>query len=93
MDRQGIIILSILFIIILLGSLGFFIYNVFNNTTYPDEPENLEDTTSFEESDAQNLTQMTLYEMHQDMTELPGGYLLPPPKTKFQSLLPSLLDN
>lgn len=93
MDRPIAIILSVVFLLFLLGSLGVFIYNVFNNTPYPDETENLVDTTSFENvpiTDPKDLTQLTLQDMQQHMTKLPGGYLLPPPRTRFQCLLPSL---
>jgi hypothetical protein len=93
MNRPVAIILSILFLMILLGSLGVFIYNVFNNTAYPDESEDLVDTSSFAAvpiTDPKDLTQLTLQDMQQDMTELPGGYLLSPPRTRFQCLLPQL---
>jgi hypothetical protein len=83
-------ILAITFILILLGSLGVFIYNVFNNTPYPDDSESLTDNDPVNIQDHQDLTQLTLESMQQNMTELPGGYLLPPPRTKFQCLLPSL---
>lgn len=92
MNRQDYIILGIIFIMILLGSLVLLIYNVFDNTAYPDEAEKLADT-SFENdqiTSKKDLTQLTLQDMQQDMTELPGGYLLPPPRTRFQCLLPPL---
>ena len=81
---------AIIFILILLGSLGFFIYDVFNNTPYPDDSESLADNDHVNVQDNQDLTQLTLESMQQNMTELPGGYLLPPPRTKFQCLLPPL---
>ena len=93
MNRPAAIILSILFFMILLGSLWVFINNVFNNTAYPDESEDLVDIASFNAvpiTDPKDLTQLTLQDMQQDMTELPGGYLLPPPRTRFQCLLPPL---
>lgn len=103
MNRQDYIILGIIFIIILLGSLGLLIYNVFDNTAYPDEAENWIDTISIEESedledledskeskDSKNLTQLTLQDMQQKMTKLSRDYRLPPSKTKFQCLLPPL---
>lgn len=92
MEKPIAIILSVVFLLFLLGSLGVFIYNVFNNTPYPDETENLVDTSSFEKvsiTDSKDLTQSTLQDM-QHMTILPRGYLLPPPRTRFQCLLPSL---
>lgn len=95
MNRPVAIILSVLFIMILLGSLGGFIYNVFNNTAYPDESEDLIDTADSEGviiTDPKDLTQLTLQDMQRYMTELPGGYLLPPPRTRFQCLLPSLAN-
>jgi len=95
MNRPAAIILSILFLMILLGSLGVFIYNVFNNTAYPDESEDLVDTSSIINvpiTDPKDLTQLTLQDMQRNMTELPGGYLLPPPRTRFQCLLPSLAN-
>lgn len=94
MNRPVAIILSILFLVILLGSLVFFIYNVFNNTAYhDDESEDLVDTTSFEDvpiTDPKDLSQLTLQDMQQNLNVLPGGYLLPPPRTRFQCLLPPL---
>lgn len=95
MDKPIAIILSIVFLLILLGSFGFFIFNVFNNTPYPDKSEDLVDTNSFSDDSIKNppdLTKLTLTYMSQDMTKLPGGYLLPPPRTKFQCLLPSLVN-
>lgn len=95
MNRPIAIILSISFILLLLGSIGFYIYNVFNNTAYPSEPENLVDTNSLENiqiTDPKDLTQLTLQNMQRNMTELPGGYLLPPPRTGFQCLLPPLTN-
>lgn len=96
MNRPVAIILSILFLMILLGSLGVFIYNVFNNTAYPDdESEDLVDTTSFEDvpiTDPKDLSQLTLQDMQQNMTKLPGDYLLPPNRTRFQYILQPL-DN
>lgn len=77
----------IVFLIILLGFMGFLIYSCTSS-------ENLEDTTSVEDVpiiEPQDLTQLTLQHMQQNMTELPRGYLLPPPRTKFQCLLPSLI--
>lgn len=94
MEKPIAIILSVVFLLLLLGSLGVFIFNVFNNTPYPDESEDL-DTVSFETvriTDPKDLTQLTLKDIQQDMTELPGGYLLPPPRTRFQCLLPSLAN-
>ena len=85
----------IIFIIILLGSLGFFIYNVFDNTSYPDESEDLVNTTISEDyplTDPKNLTQLTLQDIQQNMTKLPGDYLLPPKRTRFQYILQPL-DN
>ena len=96
MNRQIAIILTVVFFLFLLGSLGVFIYNVFDNPTYPDESEDLVDITSFENNpitDPEDLTQLTLQDMQQNLSVLPGGYLLPPPRTKYQCLLPSLLDN
>lgn len=93
MNRPVAIILGILFLMILLGALGGFIYNVFNNTASPDESENLVDIASFKNvpiTDQKDLTQLTLQDMQRDMTELPGGYLLPPSRTRFQCLLPPL---
>ena len=93
MNRHTAIILGILIIMFLLGAFGFFIYNVFDNTAYPDESEDLVDTSSFADvpiTDPEDLTQLTLQDMQRDMTELPGGYLLPPPRTRFQCLLPPL---
>lgn len=94
------IIGSILLIFVLIGSLVFLIYNVFNNTPYPNEEkneepkqENLVDVESVEAvpiTDPKDLTQLTLKSMQDNMTELPGGYLLPPPLTKFQCFLPPL---
>lgn len=95
MEKPIAIVLSIVFLLILLGSLGVFIFNVFNNTPYPDESEDLVDITSFEHvpvTDQKDLTQLTLLYMQQNMTELPGGCLLPPSMTKFQCLLPSLAN-
>ena len=95
MDKPIAIILSVVFFIILLGSLGFFIFNVFNNTPYPDESEDLTDTstnTNDDITDQKNLTQLSLQDMEQNMIELPRRYLLPPPKTRFQCLLPSLAN-
>ena len=95
MDKPIAIILSVVFLLILLGSLGFFIFIVFNNTPYPDKSEDLVDTSSIIDvpiTDPKDLTQLTLQDMQRNMTELPGGYLLPPPKTKFQCLLPSLAN-
>lgn len=92
MNRQDYIILGIIFIMILLGSLGLLIYNVFDNTAYPDEAEKLADT-SFENDQTtgtKDLTQLTLQDMQQDLTELPGGHLLPPQRTRFQCLLQPL---
>lgn len=95
MNIPAAIILSIVFLLLLLGSLGVFIFNVFNNTAYPDESEKLVDITRFEDApitDPKELTQMTLKDMQQNMTELPGGYLLPPPRSRFQCLLPPLAN-
>lgn len=95
MDKPIAIILIVVFLIVLLGSLGFFIFNVFNNTPYPDESEDLVDTSSIINvpiTDPKDLTQLTLQDMQRNMTELPGGYLLPPPRTRFQCLLPSLAN-
>lgn len=95
MDKPIAIILSVVFLIVLLGSLGVFIFNVFNNTPYPDESEDLVDTSSIINvpiTDPKDLTQLTLQDMQRNMTELPGGYLLPPPRTRFQCLLPSLAN-
>lgn len=95
MDKPIAIILSAVFLMVLLGSLGVFIFNVFNNTPYPDESEDLVDTSSIINvpiTDPKDLTQLTLQDMQQNMTELPGGYLLPPPRTRFQCLLPSLAN-
>lgn len=95
MEKPIAIILSVVFLIVLLGTLGFFIFNVFNNTPYPDESEDLVDTNTIINvpiTDSKDLTQLTLQHMQRDMTELPGGYLLPPPRTKFQCLLPSLAN-
>jgi len=95
MNRPIAIILSISFILLLLGSLGVFIFNVFNNTPYPNESEDFVDTSSIKNvpiTDPKDLTQLTLQDMQRNMTELPGGYLLPPPRTRFQCLLPSLTN-
>ena len=95
MKNRIAIILSIIVFLVLLGSLGFFIFNIFNNTAYPGKSEDLIDTSSFENvpiTDPKDLTQLTLQDMQQDMTELPGGYLLPPPRTRYQCFLPSLAD-
>ena len=95
MDKPIAIILSVVFLMVLLGSLGVFIFNVFNNTPYPDESEDLVDTSSIIDDPAtepKDLTQLTLQDMQLNMTELPGGYLLPPPRTRFQCLLPSLAN-
>ena len=95
MQKPIAIILSIVFLMVLLGSLGVFIFNVFNNTPYPDESEDLVDTNSIINvpiTDPKDLTQLTLQDMQRNMTELPGGYLLPPPRTRFQCLLPSLAN-
>ena len=95
MNKPIAIILSVVFLIVLLGSLGVFIFNVFNNTPYPDESEDLVDTSSIINvpiTDPKDLTQLTLQYMQRNMTELSGGYLLPPPRTKFQCLLPSLAN-
>lgn len=93
MDKVIATISAFIFMLILLGSLGFFAYNIFNNTPYPDEEPSTESFTSIIDdpiTDPQDLTQLTLQHMQEDVTKLPGGYLLPPPKTKFQCLLPSL---
>lgn len=95
MDKPIAIILSVVFFIVLLGSLGVFIFNVLNNTPYPDESEDLVDTSSIINdpiTDPKDLTQLTLQDMKRNMTELPGSYLLPPPRTRFQCLLPSLAN-
>ena len=92
MEKPIAIILSVVFLLILLGSLGVFIFNVFNNTPYPDESEDLVDNSFENDTDSNNLTQLTLQDMQQNMTELPGGYLLPPPRTRFQCFLPPLTN-
>lgn len=95
MDKPIAIILSVVFLVVLIGSLWVFIFNVFNNTPYPDQSEDLVDPISFENvpiTDPKDLTQLTLQDMQQDLTKLPGGYLLPPPRTRFQCLLPSLAN-
>ena len=103
MNKSVAIILSILFLMILLGSLGVFIYNVFNNTAYPDESEDLVNTTDNAEDLVNNsdnvvdnpksLSQLTLDDATKDMTILARGYLQPPTQSRFQCVLPLFLDN
>lgn len=94
MNRQDYIILGIIFIMILLSSLGLLIYNVFDNTAYPDEAEKLADT-SFENDQTtgtKDLTQLTFQDMQQNTTKLSRGYSLPLSRTRFQCFLPPLAN-
>jgi len=93
MDKAIATIGVFIFVLFVIGSLGFFIYTIFNNTPYPDEEPITESLTSITDvpiTDPQDLTQLTIKHMQEDVTKLPLGYLLPPPRTKFQCLLPSL---
>lgn len=93
MDKVIATIGAFIFVLFVLGFLGFFIYTIFNNTPYPDEEPSTESLTSILDvpiTDPQDLTQLTLQHMQEDVTKLSRGYLLPPPRTKFQCLLPSL---
>ena len=77
----------ILFLIVVIVSFGVLMYNLFNNTPYPEE---LTDIMDVPITDPQDLTQLTLQYMQDNEQELSNGYRLPPPNTKYQCLLPSL---
>jgi len=95
MKKPVAILIAVVFVLIVLGSFGAFVYLLFNNTPYPDETptESLVDMSSYKDvpiTDPKDLTQLTLQDMQQDMKILPGGFLQPPARTRFQCFLPPL---
>lgn len=93
MNRSYVVISVVVFLFILLMSLGIYMYHIFINTPYPDFAENLDSTSSAplqSQPQSQSLTEKTLKIMSSCHEPSARGYCTPPSQSAHQGALPPL---